>query len=185
MGEGALGPLETLMALRGLAWSGGRMEPCRWPRRGDDTGASDGGQESHVAWGQPGISHSRKTLVTHPWSWRVRSITPEHQNQGCWSRDQERDPIQSWATPWPLTLPPLSTLCPVELDHSVWPLGTSKTEEGHMLWTDSEAHADLSSQGTYWVRLGIKQWIFPRVPPESPRARTAPPTPCSGVRRDP
>ena len=95
VGEGALGPLETLMALRGLAWSGGRMEPCRWPERGDDTGASDGGQESHMAWGQPGISHSRKTLVTHPWSWRVRSITPEHQNQGCWSRDQERDPIQS------------------------------------------------------------------------------------------
>ena len=51
--EGALGPLETLVALRGLAWSGGRMEPCRWPRRGDNTGASDGGQESHTAWGQP------------------------------------------------------------------------------------------------------------------------------------
>ena len=43
VGEGALGPLETL-----VAWSGGRTEPCRWPRRGDDTGASDGGQESHM-----------------------------------------------------------------------------------------------------------------------------------------
>ena len=129
VGEGALGPLETLMALRGLSWSGGRMEPCRWPRRRDDTGASDGGQESHVAWGQPGVSHSRKTLVTQPWSWRVRRITPEHQNQGCWSRDQERDPIQSWVTPWPPTPPPLSTSTLLSLVTAYGPLALARKKK--------------------------------------------------------
>ena len=49
-----------------------------------------------------------------------------------------------------------------------------------MLWTDSEAHADVSSHGSCWVRLGLQQWIFPQVLPESPRARTAPPSHLRG-----
>lgn len=113
MGEGALGPLETLVALREI-WHGqvGERNHAGGPREGMAQELVMVVRKATWRGGNPGISHSRKTLVTHPWSWRARGITPEHQNEGCreWGPRKRPNPelgdtLASY-TPIPVHPPP-------------------------------------------------------------------------------